>query len=269
MKTMFPNWPNDLNGFRFRWTAQPGIDLLIGPAVPVRAYLESFRTGFMTRSSTNTYPGFQRAVPELPDPRAGDDEYRKWDYLPFELKWLIPAIDKHINFGDGPFFGNEYFHVMELSPLADGYLAYVCDGKYNIFHPAIGHSGMYASVLDYPSGKNDPQQREEDAVTLWRIEFKNGDGGNGSMQSQEGTNPAPTGNVFGHWKITGASQGNYWGDLDNTTHTPRDPDYIQQLQRCRDIMPHNVDQRAQILMSVLDTPPQAEPAVPGWPGSTA
>ncbi|CRZ15532.1 hypothetical protein BN2156_02394 [Mycolicibacterium neworleansense] len=265
VKTMYPNWPNDLNGFRFQWTAQPGIDLLTGPAIPVRAYLESFRTAFMTKSSANTYPGFQRAIPDLPDPRAGYDEHVQWGELPFELKWLMPAIDKDINFGDGPFFGNEYFHVLELSPLADGYLAYVCDGKYNIFHPAIGHSGKYASVLDYPGGKNDVQKREEAAVTLWRIEFKNGDAGDKTTQLQEGKSPAPIGDVFGNWKITGASQGNYWGSLKNTTHTPRDPDYVQRRQQCRDTMPHNVDERAQILMSVLDTPPQADPAVPGWP----
>jgi hypothetical protein len=268
VKSMFPNWPNDLNGFRFRWTAGPGIDLLTGPAVPVRAYLESYRTGFMTKSSANTYPGFQRAIPELPDPRTGRAEYRQWDHLPFELKWLMPAIDKDINFRDGPFFGNEYFHIMELSPLADGYLAYVCDGIYNIFRPAIGRPGKYSSVKDSPANRT-VQEREEGAVKLWRIEFKNSDGGTGSTRTQAGKNPAPIGDVFGNWKITGASSDNYWGDLENTTHTPRDPDYVQRLQQCRDIMPHNTEERAKILTSVLDSPPQADPAVPGWPGSAA
>lgn len=218
----------------------------------------------MTKSSANTYPGFQRAVPELPDPRAGSDEYREWDNLPYELRWLVPAIDKGINFRDGPFFGNEYFHILELSPLADGYLAYVCDGIYNIFRPAIGRPGKYSSVKDTPANVT-AQEREEGAVNLWRIEFKNADGGTGSTQSQEGKNPAPIGDVFGHWKITGASEDNYWGYVGKTTHTPRDPDYVQRLQQCRDTMPHSADERAKILTSLLDSPPQAEPAVPGWP----
>lgn len=187
--------------------------------------------------------------------------------MPFELKWMIPGSDKYLDFGDGPFFGNQYFHVLELSPLADGYLAYVCDGKYNIFRPAVEHPGKYSSIADSP--KRTLQEREESAVKLWRIELKKSSSGVASAQPQDGKSPAPIDDVFGDWKIIGASQDNYWGSLKNTTHTPRDPDYVQRRHQCRDSMPHNVDERAQILTSVLDTPPQAEPAVPGWPGSTA
>lgn len=264
---MFPNWPNDLNGFRFRWTAKPGIDLLVGPAIPVRGYLESYRVGFMTKSITNIYPGFRHAVPEIPNRRDGADGYQRWDELPFQLKWIWPAVDDRINFGDGPFFGNEYFHILELFPLADGYLAYVCDGIYNIFHPAIGHPRKYSSVLDYLRKEPDSEEREERSIELWRIEFNNTDGTTGSTRPQAGKNPAPIGDVFGHWQITGASSDNYWGDLGNTTHTPRDPDYVQRLQRCRDVMPHAADVRANIVTSVVDSPPPAEPAVPGWPDS--
>ena len=47
--TEFPNWPESLQDLRFRWTAEPGIDLLTGPAVPLRAYLESHRIGQTSR----------------------------------------------------------------------------------------------------------------------------------------------------------------------------------------------------------------------------
>jgi hypothetical protein len=30
----YPNWPTTLDDFRFRWTAEPGIDLLTGAAGP-------------------------------------------------------------------------------------------------------------------------------------------------------------------------------------------------------------------------------------------
>jgi hypothetical protein len=269
-KPMFPNWPNDLNGFRFRWTADSGIDLLTGPAIPVRAYLESYRVGFMTKSNGNTYPGFQRAVPKIPEPQNGIGDYNNWNRLPFQLKWIQPAIDDHINFGDGPFFGNEYFHVIELSPVADGYLAYVCDGFYNVFHPAIGQPGKYSSIADRGTGADpDVQERERHSIELWRLEFKNDDDTSGSKQPQAGTNPAPVGDVFGYWRIQGASSDNFWGDLANTTHTPRDPDYVQRLQRCRDTMPHNINERARILTSVVDSPPPAEPTAPGWPDRVA
>ncbi|MCP2627978.1 hypothetical protein NLB33_34585 [Mycolicibacterium smegmatis] len=265
--TMFPNWPNELNGFRFRWTVESGIDLLTGPAIPLRAYLESYRVGFMTKSNADTYPGFQHAVPEIPDRRDARDGNQRWQELPYQLQWIWPAVDDHINFGDGPFFGNEYFHIMELSPTADGYLAYVCDGIYNIFHPSIRNPGKYASVLDYLKKASDALAREERSIRAWRIEFKNSGEAIGSTQPQTGKNPAPIGDVFGHWQITGASSDNYWGDLGNTTHTPRDPDYVQRLERCRDVMPHAADVRANIVTSLLDSPPPAEPAVPGWPDS--
>ncbi|CDO21402.1 hypothetical protein [Mycolicibacterium mageritense] len=264
--TMFPNWPPELNGFRFRWTAEPGIDLLTGPAIPVRAYLESYRVGLMTKSINNTYPGFERAIPAIPDRQDRVNGYLDWEKLPFQLKWIRPAIDDSINFGDGPFFGNEYFHVIELSPLEDGYLTYVCDGIYNVFHPAIGQPGKYSSVADYlVSGGSDVERRERYTVKLWRIEFKNSDSATGSKQPQVGANPAPVGDVFGSWRIEGASSDNYWGSLSNVTHSPQDPDYVQRLQQCRDTMPHNVTERAKILTSVVDSPPPAEPAEPGWP----
>lgn len=107
--TMFPNWPPELNGFRFRWTAEPGIDLLTGPAIPVRAYLESYRVGLMTKSINNTYPGFERAIPAIPDRQDRVNGYLDWEKLPFQLKWIRPAIDDSINFGDGPFSETNIF----------------------------------------------------------------------------------------------------------------------------------------------------------------
>lgn len=50
-------WPESLEDLRFRWSAEPGINLLSGPAVPLRAYLESHRIGDMTRNTDLVYPG--------------------------------------------------------------------------------------------------------------------------------------------------------------------------------------------------------------------
>lgn len=60
----YPNWPETLSYFRFRWSADPGIDLLSGPAVPLRAYLESYRLAYFTVGINAAYPGFEHAVPE-------------------------------------------------------------------------------------------------------------------------------------------------------------------------------------------------------------
>ncbi|GCA98588.1 MULTISPECIES: hypothetical protein [Mycolicibacterium] len=268
-KTKIPNWPNELDGLRFRWTAEPGIDLLTGPAVPLRAYLESYRVGYMTKTIDTVYPGFQRAVPEIPIPASSGSAAAEWNRLPFQLEWIRPAIDEHINFGNGPFYGNEYFHVLEIATTPDGYRAYVCDGSYNVFHPAVGNPGKYTSIEDYRSGSNsDAQKRERDALNVWRIEFSNKTKGLDKGTPQKGPNPAPIGDVFGRWRIDGAAMGNFWGPVDDSP-TPQAPEYLQRLEQCSKAMPHNPQQRAQILMSVLDSAPVADPPVPGWPDTAA
>ena len=55
--------PDKLSDFRFRWTAEPGIDLYSGAAVPLRAYAESWRVAQMMSDMSAAYPGFERAVP--------------------------------------------------------------------------------------------------------------------------------------------------------------------------------------------------------------
>lgn len=49
---------------RIRWSAEPGIDLLTGPAVIVRAYRESYVVGGLMANPAYYYPGFEHAVPQ-------------------------------------------------------------------------------------------------------------------------------------------------------------------------------------------------------------
>lgn len=49
---------------RIRWSAEPGIDLLTGPAVIVRAYRESYVVGGLMANPAYYYPGFEHAVPD-------------------------------------------------------------------------------------------------------------------------------------------------------------------------------------------------------------
>lgn len=272
-KTAFPNWPNKLNGLRFRWTAAPNLDLLTGTAIPIRAYLESYRVGFMTKTIATTYPGFQRAVPEIPTPNDDTAASVKWGNLPFELQSIRPFVwnsyPTRDNFGDGPFFGNEYFHILDISEISNGYRTYVCDGTYGIFHPAVDHPGKYASIADYPTGNHSDIAKIEDAtLNVWRIEFSKKTPTSGMQTPQKGPNPAPIGDVFGDWHIDGASTGNFWGPA-GSSPSPQAPDYLQRLQQCGNAMPDNAAVRAKLLTSVLDSPPKADPAVPGWPDSAA
>lgn len=55
-------WPAALNDFTFAWTAEPGIDVTAGPAVPVRAYTESYLLASIMGDNRYLYPGFQQSV---------------------------------------------------------------------------------------------------------------------------------------------------------------------------------------------------------------
>lgn len=266
-ETTYANWPKALDGLRFRWSAEPGIDLLLGPAVPLRAYLESHRIGDMTFDADNVYPGFKRAVPQV-----GKPIDKSTSDLPFELWSIQPFTDSALVF-ERPtaFYGNEYFHILELTPIqSGGYRAYVCDGLYGIFHQGEkpnSYVPLFAPTEDYP----DPDL-DNAAINVWRVEFTDHpippDQHAPPMVTvpQKGPNPAPLGDVFGPWHITGASPNTSWGPTDGPGPDPR---YRELRQRCLDRMPHDAAQRQALYTSQLDTAPTAEPAAPGWPGNTA
>ncbi|WP_051289168.1 hypothetical protein [Mycobacterium sp. URHD0025] len=261
------NWPEQLEGFRFRWTAEPGIDLVSGPAVPLRAYLESHRIGDMTADARDAYPGFARAVPHPGKPRdasRSDLPYELWNIQPgteFPALTLMPVAPH-------PFYGNEYFHILELTPTENGagYRAYVCDGRYNIFRDAE-NTGTFEPLL--PRGDSPD---EEPAIRLWRVEFTDHpnppvpDAPAAVTTPQKGPNPAPLSDVFGPWQITGANSIGSWGPR-RSEHTY--DGWKEREQQCRAKMPHDAAQRQAIYASKLDTPPGPEPAVPGWPDDVA
>ena len=168
----------------------------------------------------------------------------------------------------GPFYGNEYFHVLELTPIDGGYRAYVCDGMYDIFREGE-EKGKYVSVIGYHSrtGLNDIG-----GLKVWRVEFTDtppaANAPAAVAAAQRGPNPAPAEDVFGPWHITGASD-NKWGTLINPEHTADEEiDGPGRISQCSDLMPQWRTERDDIIKRVLDTPPTAEPVVPGWPAGT-
>lgn len=259
----FPNWPAGLNDFRFRWSAEPGIDLLNGPAVPLRAYLESHRVGDYMKNPQAVYPGFDKAVAEGP---ANSDFAASVDY---QLAHIRPFTNP--NYGYGPyttFRGNEYLHILELTAIDNGYRAYVCDGLYKVFRAAqMGVEGKYVSVAT--AGK--PEKMFDDSVKVWRVEFTDhATSAPMPLEPQRGPNPAPIGNVFSSWFITGADSTGYWGSHPNPETRPQnDPAHEQRLQQCADRMPDNAEQRTAYGTGEHTTLPPLEHAVPGWPNNPA
>ncbi|WP_142386981.1 hypothetical protein [Mycobacterium hubeiense] len=220
----------------------------------------------MTFDADNVYPGFKRAVPDV-----GKPIDKSTSDLPFELWSIQPATDSALVFERPmPFYGNEYFHILELTPIDSGYRAYVCDGLYRIFHEAE-KPGSYVPLLA-PTEKYPNPDLDNAAIDVWRVEFtdrptqSDPDAPPMVTAPQKGPNPAPLGDVFGPWHITGASPNTSWGP---TNGPGPDPRYQELRQRCLDRMPHDAAQRQAFYTSQFDTPPTAEPPVPGWPGNTA
>lgn len=260
-KPKFANWPETLGDFRFRWSAEPGIDLVVGPAVPLRAYLESHRIGDFTNDLAATYPGFERAVPEGVTPLIfrSDTPYQLWNIRP--AMGDTPRFDP-----PGPFYGNEYFHILELTVIEGGYRAHVCDGLYKVFREGE-KPGTYTSVIR--SGGID----DIGGLVVWRVEFSDTppEPNAPAMVTvpQQGPNPAPVGDVFGPWRITGASEG-FWGtSITLESIASETVDGARGISQCGDRMPHDRGERKAFYDSDFDTPPTAEPAEPGWPDNTA
>lgn len=261
----FANWPAALDDFRFRWAAEPGIDLVSGPAVPLRAYLESYRIWNLTQDPGNVYPGFNRVVPDALPPKSNSSTRN-------ELVDIRPLPEAELFGPPGPFFGNEYFHILELTPTEDGYRAYVCDGMYDIFREGSKEGdkrGKYVSVIDYDART---LLGDIGGLKVWRVELTDGPPLAGApavaTAAQRGTKPAPVDDVFGPWQITGASDDS-WGTVINLESVPfGEPGGVDRISECSDRMPHWRTERDAIIKRVLDTPPSAEPASPGWPDST-
>ncbi|MGV0812045.1 hypothetical protein ABQF34_08805 [Mycolicibacterium boenickei] len=220
----------------------------------------------MTGDVEDAYPGFARAVPHPGKPRADSRSD-----LPQELWNIQPATDfpAHAYMPLPPntrFYGNEFFHVLELEPIQDGggYRAYVCDGRYNIFQ-GTDDAGPFEPLFPANEGDSD---REISEIRLWRVEYTDDptppapDAPAMVTTPQKGPNPAPLGDVFGPWQITGAHDGGSWG------HQTYDG-WEQRRQQCRDKMPDNAAQRQAIYASRPNTPPVPESAVPGWPDNVA
>ena len=252
----FANWPQSLADFRFRWAAEPGVDLVSGPAVPLRAYLESYRIGQLTGEIGDAYPGFDRAVPELPAPNSD---------APAQLEAIRPAPGAEQFGPPGPFFGNEFFHILEITPVESGYRAYVCDGLYKIFREGE-EPGKYVSVVKYAS--NHRGLNDVNGMKVWRVEFTDTPPAADApalVTDQRGPNPAPAGDVFGPWRITGANDV-IWGPMVNRESTADERvDGTQRLSQCSDLLPHWRTERDANISALLDTPPAPEPASPGWP----
>jgi hypothetical protein len=254
---LFPNWPPLLNEFRFHWTAERGIDVTIGPAMVVRAYLESYAVAQATFNADDVYPGFNRATPEN-QPREGNFVWQLVNVRPMGHPFNATPEDAQ------PHFGYKSFHFLELTAAGDGYRAIVCSGNYANFIASATRPGKFVSV-DVSDKTGEPYARGSSGVSGHQIELTQHHPGVGPNPPaplavpQSGPAPAPNEDVFGNWYITGASR-ERWGFFED----PRS--FRPELEeRCGAAMPVPESERLAMMTGFKDRPPPHGQAEPGWP----
>lgn len=255
-----PTWPTLLQNFRFHWSADPAIDLTLPPVSVVRAYVESHSIVNYTFDAANSYPGFDRATPENDTVKSGQFLWQLLRVRPLGEGTLAHSEDAR------PQYGYQPLHVLELASTDNGYRAVVCFGDYARFVPSSTQPGKFVSVVfNEELGATVPT--DNPGVGVRQVELVRRDVGAGSATSrastvpQEGPMPAPTGDVFGDWFVTGSST-SFWGTQD------RFVDVASKYQeRCEAAMPDAPDVRRNMMSGGKSEPPPSGQPVPGWPAA--
>lgn len=261
----FTNYPPQANDFRFHWSAAPGIALETGPAVAVRAYLESMRlAAFAGGDSSVTYPGFMRATPENVEPGAGDD-------VPFQLEFVRPKTSAQyeangLKYAERQVYGYQPTLIMSLEARGDGYRATVCLGAYSVYRTDdANRSRFFSTAADEKTGQ---MLRDDSDIQYWRVELTEKDPRTTTAPAspdvaQFGPLPAPLEDVFGRWFITGSSQG-LWGPPGQG----EDVETPELRQQCEAAMPDDAATRRAMATGFHDAPPPHGDPIPGWPAAS-
>ncbi|MCV7267980.1 hypothetical protein [Mycolicibacterium doricum] len=217
---------------RYLWTAEPEIDVLTGPAVLVRAFIESFMLSQYVGDMAYAYPGFDRAVPENG----------------FELWVTRPALDVP---SDEPAVGNIAHHFLSIIRTDGDVSAIICSYSYRLASKSDDRS--YRSVAG--AGPKDTR-----GIYVTKVGLT---GRSPSMPPQAGPRPDPVDDVVGDWRFRGI--------LDSFTQGKQGfdeawPTYEADLRTCVDKAPDPAPVRAEIIdgSHPRDFFPTA-PASPGWP----
>jgi hypothetical protein len=225
-----------LADYRVVWSAEPGIDLLSGPAVVVRAYEESIIGAVSGGSADFLYPGFERAAPR--------------DAPPPAPRWPGAGnADRH------PQVGTDRYHILRIEPAGANIIAVYCSWGY----------GTADDLGDGKYGEHSPQNPGYDAVAAMWIALTPPPNGASPLPPQKGPAPAPADDVFGGWRVAQRLPG-----LPGDTRVPSEwPTMIDDINTCVATAPDPPDRR---LFLTHGTHPRSDfptlPPFPGWPAAS-
>jgi hypothetical protein len=236
-------WGGMVSDLRVQWGAEPGIDLLTGTAVPVRAYLESRELAQYTGNLDDAYPGFTRAVP--PDEPPVPSNPAAWARR--------PDLDRP---STSPLVGNIRFHIRSVERSGRNVTVTVCSYRYGVAERQA--DGAFAArVAGGPL-----ETRGIFGIQLLLV--APADESKSALPPQTGPEPAPSVDVFGDWQVTGfltssaGSSKTQW------------PNYATDQATCVEKAPDAPERRAFL---VNGEHPRSEfptsPPSPGWPESTS
>lgn len=263
----FPNWPPEANEFRFHWAGAPGVDLANGPAVALRAYVESYRlTAFAGGDQSAVYPGFMRATAESTGP--SDDPGSLLQLWYVRPKTRADNEANGVKYVPRQIYGYQPTYVLDLTRQESGYRATVCLGLYSVYRTADDDRTKYFSTITNPT-TGQPLHGDGGGIEIWRVELTDtGPQANTAPPMpalpQIGPQPAPVDDVFGPWFITGNSSG-VWGPVGGNTEQIDTPEARQQ---CAAAMPDDAAARTAMSTGFHTAPPPHGDAIPGWPAES-
>ncbi|GAB4593906.1 hypothetical protein MOKP4_02240 [Mycobacterium avium subsp. hominissuis] len=175
-------WPAALNDFTFVWTAEPGIDVTAGPAVPVRAYTESYLLASIMGDNRYLYPGFQQSV----DPNQSINH-------PIGTQSLWPKT----NAPQQQWIGTVQVHILSVTTAGRDVTVVACEYTFGSAQPA--RHGYEPNI-----GKPPPYSGIDPLRITMETPAKPG-----PQSPQRGPARSPSVDVFNGWRIT-SHQGGYF-----------------------------------------------------------
>ncbi|CAM4358007.1 hypothetical protein MB901379_04898 [Mycobacterium basiliense] len=229
------------------WGAEPGIDLLAGSAVVIRAYIESMYLAAFSGDIAYVYPGFARAVP--PNASEGHPHSTR-------QRWPDTLHPIHV-----PVVGTRGYHILWVNEADRQVTALVCAWTYTTALD-LGH-GNYGWMHDMA------YTAPSTGIGMQWVSMTAPQGGTASPSAaQKGTAPAPVDDVFGGWRIDGTITSDAYPT--RTTELPEWPTRRADAQSCIEKAPDPLERRLFLSNGVH---PRSDfptlPPFPGWPAAGA